>query len=37
MAHYMGQITGPIAGMPEVILASDYIPKEDDALKQLPC
>ncbi len=37
MAHYMGRITGPIAGKPEVIPASDYIPKEDDALKQLPC
>lgn len=36
MAHYMGRIIGPIAGEPEVIPASDYIPKEDDALKQLP-
>lgn len=36
MAHYMGRITGPIAGKPEVIPASGYIPKEDDALKQLP-
>lgn len=37
MAHYMGRIIRPIAGEPEVILASDYILKEDDALKQLPC
>lgn len=37
MAHYMGGITGPIAGKPEVIPVSDYILKEDDALKQLPC
>ena len=37
MAHYMGRITGPIAGKLEVFPASDYIPKEDDAMKQLPC
>jgi hypothetical protein len=33
MAHYMGRITGPITGKPEVFPASGYIPKEDDALK----
>ncbi len=37
MAHYMGRITGPIAGKPEVFPASDYIPKKDDTMKQLPC
>ncbi|MBI2988608.1 MAG: Nramp family divalent metal transporter [Deltaproteobacteria bacterium] len=32
MAHYMGRITGPITGKPEVIPASGFIPAEDGGL-----
>ncbi|MEK7340596.1 MAG: Nramp family divalent metal transporter [Candidatus Binatota bacterium] len=35
MAHYMGRITGPVTGKPEVIPASGFIPEEDDGLAQL--
>lgn len=36
LAHFMGRITGPIAGKPEVIPASGFIPEEGEALNQLP-
>ena len=32
MAHYMGRITGPITGKPEVIPASGFVPGEDEGL-----
>jgi len=34
MAHYMGRITGPITGKPEVIPASGFIPRENRGLAQ---
>ncbi len=36
LAHFMGRITGPITGKPEVIPASGFIPEEGEALNQLP-
>ena len=36
LAHYMGRITGPITGKPEVIPASGFVPEEDANLKELP-
>ena len=36
LAHYIGRITGPITGKPEVIPASGFIPLEDDSLEQFP-
>jgi hypothetical protein len=32
MAHYMGRITGPITGRPEVIPASGFTPGDDEGL-----
>jgi hypothetical protein len=36
MAHYMGRITGPITGKPEVIPASGSTPTEDGGLAHAP-
>ena len=36
MAHYMGRITGPITGKPEVIPASGSIPVNDEGLAHAP-
>ena len=36
MAHYMGRITGPITGKPEVIPASGSTPTEDEGLAHVP-
>jgi hypothetical protein len=36
MAHYMGRITGPITGKPEVIPASGSTPTEDEGLAHAP-
>ncbi|MBI3062390.1 MAG: Nramp family divalent metal transporter [Deltaproteobacteria bacterium] len=36
MAHYMGRITGPITGKPEVIPASGSIPLSDEGLAHAP-
>jgi len=35
MAHYMGRITGPITGKPEVIPASGSVPAEDGGLAHI--
>jgi hypothetical protein len=34
MAHYVGRVTGPITGKPEVIPASGFTPKDDLAISQ---
>ncbi len=36
LAHYMGRITGPITGKPEVIPTSGFIPERASTLQQLP-
>jgi hypothetical protein len=36
MAHYMGRITGPITGKPEVIPASGSVPLNDEGLAHVP-
>lgn len=36
MAHYMGRITGPITGKPEMIPESGYTPGEDGGLAHAP-
>ena len=36
LAHYMGRITGPITGKPEVIPESGFVPRSDSSLGQLP-
>lgn len=36
LAHYMGRITGPITGKPEVIPESGFIPENNVSIRQLP-
>ncbi len=35
LAHYIGRITGPITGHPEVIPTSGFVPEEDTNIKEL--
>ncbi|HEX9878864.1 MAG TPA: Nramp family divalent metal transporter [Candidatus Binatia bacterium] len=36
LAHYVGRITGPITGKPEVIPESGFVPRPDASLRELP-